>query len=301
MMRTSSLVSIGFALLLLGYGLAGCAKPEAKSAVVAQQAAANLGGEAAKPAEAPPTDQATFKLTAKTDPDPGPLDEHKLIRTGTLRLQVDAYDPARDHAEAIVRAAGGYIASVQVDHQEGRVSSATLIVRVPSAAWPDVLARLRGEGQVLAEAVSAEDITEQYVDLEARLANARTLETRLLEMASTKTGTVADLLQVEEQLSRVRGEIEEMEGRLRLWDHQVAFSALTLALTTRAPEIAAAPATGFGGRARAQLGHSIASLRELGEGILLGGVAIAPWLPLVVACLFVARRLLRRAITRPVA
>jgi uncharacterized protein DUF4349 len=259
------------------------------------------GGDHAA-AAAPPavstTDGAKTAGDAKADkPADRPLrDTRKVIRTGKLDLVVDDYDATHAKLEALLNAAGGYIDSTQVAHREGAVGAATIVVRIPSEQFATIIPKLRTLGEIESESTAAEDITDQYVDLSARLASAKTLEKRLLELASERTGNVENLLAVERELARVRGEIEGYEGRIRQWDGQIAMSTLTLGLTTRAPVIAAkpTPSPGLGERISSAFGASVDALRAFASGVAISAIALVPWLVLLIPGALVGRRLYRR-------
>ncbi len=112
--------------------------------------------------------------------------------------------------------------------------SAELTLRVPSDRYHDALARFQQLGQVENLRERAQDVTEEFVDLEARLRNLKRSEEQLLALLK-RTGRVSDLLQVERELAQRRSEIERLEGRLRLLTHQVAFSTLHVTLTEFRP------------------------------------------------------------------
>jgi len=253
-------------------------------------------GSAAPPALA--TDAAKPAGDAKADKpaDRQLRDTRKVIRTGKLDLVVDDYDATHAKLEALLNAAGGYIDSTQVAHREGAVGAATIVVRIPSEQFATVIPKLRTLGEIESESTAAEDITDQYVDLSARLASAKTLEKRLLELASERTGNVENLLAVERELARVRGEIEGYEGRIRQWDGQIAMSTLTLGLTTRAPVIAAkqTPTPGLGERISTAFGASVDALRAFASGVAISAIAILPWLILLIPGALIGRRLYRR-------
>src|SRR5439155_15556053 len=88
--------------------------------------------------------------------------------------------------------------------------------------------------------LDTEDVTKAYFDTDARLKNAHVMEQRLIDMLNTKTGKVSDLLQVEKELGRVREEIEKMQGDLKYWDSQVQFATMTISLSEKDMEEAAA-------------------------------------------------------------
>ena len=106
-----------------------------------------------------------------------------------------------------MQGAGGYIDSTQVE-VHGTIATAVLVIRVPADAFTTLLPTLHHLGDVTNEATNAADITDQFVDTEAQLASARQLEKRLLELATAKNGSLEQILTVERELARVRGEIE---------------------------------------------------------------------------------------------
>src|SRR5207244_3066349 len=110
----------------------------------------------------------------------------------------------------------------------GRLSS-TIQSRVPFTRFEHWLQQIQALGKVLEEQVTAEDVTEEFVDSQARLHNLTQTELRLLEHLN-RTARLADILLVEKELSRVRGEIEQLEGRLRFLQHRIAFSTITVEL-----------------------------------------------------------------------
>jgi hypothetical protein len=226
-------------------------------------------------------------------------DTRKIVRTGLIELIVTAYDAARDEIDAMVREAGGFVDSTRVSHNEGQVSSATIVLRVPQSQFGDLMPRLRALGEVQSETTDAADITDQYVDIAARLDSAKALEARLKELAASRTGTVAEVLEVERELARVRAEIEQYEGRIRLWDDQVALSTLTINLWTEQPVLAGPAAPGFDDRASSAFDDSIAALSGAGEGIALGVIAVLPWLPVLLPLGLLGHRWYRRRLSLP--
>ncbi len=218
----------------------------------------------------------------------------KVIRTGRIELVVKTYDDARAKLDKLLETAGGYVDSTQVQHYQGSVSSATLVLRVPQDAFGKLVPKLKELGQIASESTNADDVTDQFVDVSARLASAKVLEKRLLELASDRASGVEALLAVERELARVRGEIESYEGRLRQWNDQIAMSTLTLTMTTTAPEIAATEEPGLGSRIETGFAESIAALRTFGAWLVVTGTTLLPWMILLVPGFIFGRRVYRR-------
>jgi hypothetical protein len=115
-----------------------------------------------------------------------------------------------------------------------------VIVKVVPENLDNFLQKVRALGELKNQTLGTEDVTKAYFDTDARLKNARVMEQRLIEMLKTKTGKVADLLQVEKELGRVREEIEKMQGELKYWDSQVQFATVTISLSEKDMEEPAA-------------------------------------------------------------
>ncbi len=228
-------------------------------------------------------------------------DHRKVVRTGHVSLVIKSYDETRARLDALVAAAGGFVDSTQVGHVEGQVSQATLVLRLPSSAFTELIPKLRELGQIHSETTDASDITAEYTDLASRLANARALERRLIDLAATRTGALSDVLEVERELARVRGEIEQYEGRIRMWDEQVSLSTLTISMSTEQPEIVAKPvaAPTFRDRIGDAFQSSVDTLGDAGEAAATFGVSLLPWMPLIIPGLLLGRRFVRRHLTLP--
>jgi hypothetical protein len=221
----------------------------------------------------------------------------KLVQNAELRLEVASYAELRSELDAALERLGGFVADARVEHHDGTVSRAELILRIPSEKLAEVMAETADHGKVLHESVQSEDVTEAYYDMKARLDNARKLESRLLELLAAKTDGVKDLLEVERELGRVREEIERYEGKVRLYDRQVALSTLRLEIVTERIYSAAPPAT-LGERAQRTLAASSKAMVSAGTGLLLVVLAIAPWLLPLVLLGWLGRALMRRALRR---
>jgi Domain of unknown function (DUF4349) len=218
----------------------------------------------------------------------------KVIRTGRIDLVVATYDEARTKLDLLLAGAGGYVDSTQVQHYQGAVSSATLVLRIPQAQFGALVPKLRELGEISAEATNAEDVTDQYVDISARLASAKTLEKRLLELAGERGSGVEALLAVERELARVRGEIESYEGRMRQWNDQIAMSTLTLAISTKAPAIAAVPDPGLGHRIASGFSDSVSAMKDFFASAAIALTSLLPWLVFIIPGFVLGRRFYRR-------
>jgi hypothetical protein len=186
---------------------------------------------AADTAAAPPaaTDTASSGSTAR------PVIPQMIIRTGTATVRVDSLEAAMARVEQLARSLGGYIANSSVQTGSENVRQATLEMKLPAERWNQALGGLKPIGKLESQQTATEDVGEEFVDVSARMANARRLEARLLDLLATRTGKLDDVLAVERELSRVREEIERSEGRLRFLRSRVAVSTLTVQLHEPSP------------------------------------------------------------------
>jgi hypothetical protein len=154
----------------------------------------------------------------------------KLVRRGNLELEVEDVERLIDTIDSLAASWSGFIADAQVNQDADGHHRASVTMRVPEAEFAVALAALKGLGKVRGHAVTSEDVTKTYFDLETRLAVTRETEARLRELLANNTGKLSEVLQVERELSRVIGQIESMEGAKRYYDRQVALSTITLTL-----------------------------------------------------------------------
>lgn len=157
------------------------------------------------------------------------VDDAKIVRTGTIELQVKDVPKAIRTARDGIRAMGGYIGASQTGTL-GDQPVATITYRIPVDRWEDALDLLRGLAgnttKVVSEQTQAVEVTGAVVDLEARIRNLRASETALQDIASKAT-KVSDVLEVQAQLTSVRGEIEQLNGQLKELTDRAAFATLT--------------------------------------------------------------------------
>jgi anti-sigma factor RsiW len=153
-----------------------------------------------------------------------------VIRTAALALTAKDFDKARAQVEDILKRHSGYIGSLNVTANPGAGRSLSATLRIPSAQLDAAILDFKTLGRLDSESQNGEDVTSQYVDLNARLDNSRHTEQRLTDLLQNRTGKLSDVLSVENELARVRGEIESMEAERKSMANQVDFATLNLTL-----------------------------------------------------------------------
>jgi hypothetical protein len=154
-----------------------------------------------------------------------------IIRTAQLSLITKEFDSARSALETILKRHRGYVGELKVGGSSGSGRTLNATLRVPADQLDASLAELKTLGRVESELQSGQDVTSQYVDLQARLGNARNTEQRLTDLLRQRTGKLSDVLEVEQEVDRVRGEIEQMEAERKTMSNQVSFATLNATIT----------------------------------------------------------------------
>jgi len=156
------------------------------------------------------------------------IESNMVIRTGQTSIEVDSLERAVAQVRLLAGRVGGYVANTTVQTGRGQLRSATLEVKIPADRFEDGLGGLAVLGKLESVNVNAEDVGEEFTDVTARMTNARRLESRLIDLLATRTGKLKDVLDVEQELARVREEIERYEGRLRYLRAHTAMSTLSI-------------------------------------------------------------------------
>jgi hypothetical protein len=175
---------------------------------------------------------------ARTETNPA-LADRKLIRNATVDLEIVSFDQAVQKITAFAAEEKGYVATTNSEKQENGKLQGSIVVKVLPENLDRFLQKIRGLGELKNQTLGTEDITKNYFDTEARLKNARVMESRLIDMLKKKSEDINDLLQVEKELARVREQIEQMQGELKFWDSQVQFATVTISLAEKDLEKAA--------------------------------------------------------------
>ena len=221
-----------------------------------------------------------------------------IIRTAELSLITKEFDKARTNLEGILKRHRGYVGELKAGGTTGSGRTLTATLRVPADQLDATLTEVKTLGRVESESQSGQDVTSQYVDLQARLSNARNTEQRLTELLRNRTGKLSDVLEVEQELDRVRGEIEQMEAERKNMSNQVSYATLnaTIAEDYKAQLQAVPPSTST------RLSNaSVEGYRTMADGVVslaLFLLSTGPSLLLWGVILFLPARLVWRKVRR---
>ena len=227
-----------------------------------------------------------------------PLDTgRKIILTANLELVVKETESTVTAIKALVAAEGGFVAAANVWREENLVR-AQLTLRVPAERMDPLLAEIKKLAvRVEREQSGGQDVTEEYIDLEARLRNLEATETELRELLKDvreKTGEAEQVMAVYRELTRVRGEIERIKGRMQYLDRSAELATVNLSLTERGPEPIGTPGWQPLQTARRALNALVQTLKLGVEVVIWVALFVLPLLAVPALVLWVVWRLTRR-------
>jgi len=221
-----------------------------------------------------------------------------VIRTATLAVVTKQFEGVRAAVEAIVSQSSGFIDHLSITGDTASARSLGATLRVPGDRMAAVLERLRQLGQVVEDTQGSEDVTDQLVDLDARLANARATEQRMADILRNRTGKLSDVLEVEREIARVRLDIERMDAEKANMNRRVSYATITLTVSEeRKASIEAGPLS-LGTRLRIAAADGIETGFETVFGAVLFVLRSGPVLLLCAAAGAAAWLILRRMFSR---
>jgi F0F1-type ATP synthase assembly protein I len=154
-----------------------------------------------------------------------------IARVASLTILVKDVAASRSSVDALLARHHGYSANLNISTPENAPRSFEASLRIPAPELILAIGDLKTLGRVENESQSGEEVTQQHTDLVARLKTARDTEERFETILTQRTGNVSEVLQVEEGIARVRGEIESMEAEQKALEHRVDFATVDLQLT----------------------------------------------------------------------
>lgn len=206
--------------------------------------------------------------------------DRKIIRNGELTLETESPTEGLRKITVAAESHGGFV--VTSEFKQNPVSAGTkpsqnvtVVARVPSSQFAAALDQIRNAGErVVQEKVSGQDVSEEYLDVEARLRNKKALEGQFLEIMK-QARKVQDALDVQTQLADVRTEIERLEGRRRFLENQAALSTITTTLQMPQPIIAATTA-GFGATIKQAFGDAVDTAASIVLFVIQAVIVLVP-------------------------
>lgn len=230
----------------------------------------------------------------------------KVIRTGDIQLRVADFDTVvRKFRQSVDEIKGAYVAKAEITGSPGTPRRGTWTVRLPAASFDAFMEELAELGVPERNVIDSRDVTEEFYDLEARIRNKKAEEARLVKLLDSSTGKLDEILKVEHEISRARGEVEHMEGRSRMMENLAAMTTVTVVILevkdyVPPPASPAPQAPTFAARIKQTFGDSTGALIQLSEFVILVLVGLAPWVPVMAltgTCIYAGARISKRRVT----
>lgn len=216
-------------------------------------------------------------IAAAFQPAPSGDAIRKIIYNAELSVVVKEITKAEEKLQVYVKEADGYVAEANLNRVQGQQLSGRWQVRIPSEKFDTFVEEVSRLGTAETRQQSAQDVTEEYIDLEAHIANKKRLEERIAELLDKSNGPIADVIAVERELGRVRGEVEQLEGRLKYLANRSELTTVTISLREEQDYVPETEPT-FGSRVTEAWESSLTSLADFGERFLLATIIAVPWI-----------------------
>ena len=167
-----------------------------------------------------------------------PKGDRKLIRNGEMTIEVKSVQVALSSLMQSVRSIGGQSTNQLERQNEYGARTASITWLVPAERLDAAIAAVRALGEPQLLSFKTEDVTTSYFDVKVRVDTQKRLEQQLVALLKRPSNRLSDLLEIEREVARVREQIDQLEGRIRLWDSQIAMSSVVITLTEPAPIVA---------------------------------------------------------------
>jgi hypothetical protein len=223
----------------------------------------------------------------------------KILRNADFQLEVPDPSVAQRQITSMAESLGGFVVTSEskqrdVGDRTKQQLDISLVLRVPALQFNSALEQIRATAsRVVADKITGQDVTEEFIDLEARIKTQKALELQFLEIMK-QANKVADALEVQRQIAEVRTEIEKLEGRKRFLENRASLSTITIGLQT--PTAIAVNTSGFGRSIKEAVSDSLAVVGEIVLFLIRFVIVMIPILILVILPgVLLARYIFRRA------
>ena len=236
--------------------------------------------------------------------------DRKIIRNADITIEVPSTTDAQHRVTSIAEAHGGFVVTSEAKQRESndtgqRMLDIKLVVRVPSNQFGTAFDEIKQlAGNTPAEQVTSQDVTEDFIDLEARIKTQKALEVQFLEIMR-QAHKIEDALEVQRQIAEVRTEIEKLEGRKRFLENRSSLSTINVNIQTPKPVITVTQ-SGFGHSLRKAVSDSITLASDMVLFfarflIMMVPVFLFVFLPIGLGVRYVVRRAKRMRLAQALA
>jgi len=259
--------AIALAFLLVGWFFAYPMSFGTKNESLSQEDSQSFGSSAGMVAPAPSAPRVMGEA---------PQAERLIIKTGSVSLVVTDVAGSVASIHQFATSQGGFVVSSNIS-KDALAPYAEVTIRIPSEIFDAGVQEVKKMGEVKNESVNGQDVTEEYVDLNGQLKNLRATETQFLKIME-KAVKIEDVLSVQRELSRIQGEIEVLQGRMKYLEQSAKLSTLTVYLSPN-PENLPVVNGEEKWKPVAVFKDAVRSLLDMGKGIVNAIIWVAVYLP----------------------
>jgi hypothetical protein len=201
----------------------------------------------------------------------------RIIYEADINLVVKDVSTVESQIAALLNEHQGYVAESAIDRTRGEELSGRWRVRIPVEHFDAFLNEVAKLGVAESRKQTAQDVTEEFVDLEAQISNKKKLEQRIVELVQNQSGEIKDVIEVERELGRVRGEIEQMEGRLRYLTNRTELTTVSI-VAREVDDYVPPQAPSFANQIQRAWTNSLQSMQNFGQRAVVAAVYAFPWI-----------------------
>lgn len=226
---------------------------------------------------------------ASTIEQPAITTDRMIIRKGTMNIETENYPEKEKEIFRIVNTLDGYISNSGSTMNTSGKKQGKIDIRILAKKFDTLISKISNTGKVMSLNINSSDITEEFIDLEAREKTQKALEERLIKVLNEKTAKLTDIVEVEQKLADVRSQIESMQGRMRFLKNQTEYSTLTVSLFEPSL-IQTTSGGGFFYELSMAFKKGLDGFTDIIAGLITFAVATSPVLILIFLILFILRR-----------
>ena len=286
-------------LLLLAVAFSGCSREAAYEQTAQTRANTAELTDTARQAGQTTTAQPVSLVAADSAETVAAAADRKIIKNAELTLEVTSPNDAQRSVASIAESQGGFVVTSETKISENhdpskRTVEVKLIVRVPANQFDAALAAIEKlSTNVIHRGISGSDVTEEFIDLEARIRTQKALELQFIEIMK-QAGNISDALEVQRQIAGVRTEIEKLDGRRRFLENRASLSTITVDL--KSPVLIAVNTSSFGRSLRESVSDSVGVASAIVLGLTRFFIVMVPIVVLIILPVgLIASVLVRRA------
>jgi len=227
-----------------------------------------------------------------------PTVDKRIIKNGSLRLKVESTEKSVEKIKSIAKQYQGEIANVNLYRQGKNGLGGNVTIKVPVKQFEGTLKSIKEVGdQVLSESAGSDDVTEEYVDLQAQIKNKKAEEETFRNLLE-RSGKLDDVLKVTREVARVRREIDQLEGRIKFMQSQTDMSTINVSLVEY-EQVSNTPIKWKPARVAQQALHNLVlNIQQMADGIIVFAIATLPVLLLVALGIWIAYIIIRGIIRK---